>query len=98
MDLLDAAEFSREGPVKKDLVNTAGSNIVLVCLEDGQEILPHPEPYAVVFVVLQGEGTITVGSIEHPATPLQLVSIKKDENRGIRCVRRMILLGIRDDV
>jgi quercetin dioxygenase-like cupin family protein len=98
IDLLDAAEFSREGPVKKDLVSTAGSNIVLVCLEDGQEILPHPEPYAVVFVVLQGEGTITAGDVGHPVTPLQLVSIKKDEDRGIRCVRRMVLLGIRDDV
>ena len=98
MDLLKAAEFSPEGPVKKDLVSIEGSNIVLVCLEDGQEILPHPEPYAVAFVVLQGEGTITAGTVEHQAIPLHLVSIKKDENRGIRCVRRMVLLGIRDDV
>ena len=61
MDLLSVAEFSATGPVKKDLMKTAGSNIVLVCLEKGQVIPPHPEPYAVVFVVLQGEGIITSG-------------------------------------
>jgi len=98
MDLISAAEFSTTGPVKKDLMKTAGSNIVLVCLETGQVIPPHPEPYAVVFVVLQGEGTITSGTIEHPVKPLDLISVKKDENRGIRCNQRMVILGIREDV
>jgi quercetin dioxygenase-like cupin family protein len=98
MDLLKEAECSSKGPVKKDLMKTAGSNIVLVCLETGQEIPPHPEPYAVVFVVLQGEGTITSGAVEHPVNPFHLVSVKKDENRGIRCTHRMVLLGIREDV
>jgi quercetin dioxygenase-like cupin family protein len=94
MDLLGAAEFSRQGPVKKDLIKTAGSNIVLVCLETGQVIPPHPEPYAVVFVVLQGAGIITSGTVKHAVTPLHLVSVGKDENRGIRCNQRMVLLGI----
>ena len=98
MDLLRAVEFSWQGPVKKDLIKTAGSNIVLICLETGQVIPPHPEPYAVVFVVLQGEGIITSGTVEHPVKPMHLVSVKKDENRGIRCNQRMVLLGIREDV
>ena len=98
MDLLKAAECSATGPVKKDLMKTAGSNIVLVCLEAGQIIPSHPEPYAVVFVVLQGEGVITAGSVEHPVRPQHLVSVKKDENRGIKCDQKMIILGIREDV
>ena len=98
MDLLSATEFSPTGPVKKDLMKTAGSNIVIVGLETGQVIPPHPEPYSVVFVVLQGEGIITAGSVEHPVKPLHLVSVKKDENRGIRCIQQMALLGIREDV
>jgi quercetin dioxygenase-like cupin family protein len=98
MDLLSAAEFSASGPVKKDLMKTAGSNIVLVGLETGQFIPPHPEPYAVVFVVLKGEGIITSGTTENPVKPMHLVSVKKDENRGIRCNQRMVLLGIREDV
>ncbi len=98
MDLLDAARFSPDGPVKTDIAQTAGSNVVLVCLEQGQAIPPHPEPYAVVFVVLEGEGVITSGTQEHPVTPLHLVSVGKDEALGICCTRRMVLLGLRDDV
>lgn len=98
MDLRNTAEFSRTGPVKKDLIRTAGSNIVLVCLEEGQVILPHPEPYAVVFVVLQGEGIITSGTTEYPVKPLHLVSVAKNEDRGILCNERMVLLGIREDI
>lgn len=98
IDLLKAAEFSVTGPVKKDLMKTAGSNIVLVCLETGQVIPPHLEPYAVVFVVLQGKGVITSGITENSVKPLHLVSVKKDENRGIRCNQQMVPLGIREDV
>lgn len=98
MDLLKEAEYSRYRPVKKDLLKTAGSNIVRVCLETGQVILPHPEPYAVVFLVLRGEGVITAGTTEHHVQPLHLVSAGKDEPRGIRSDLRMVLLGIRDDV
>lgn len=98
MNLLDAVRCSPDGPVKIDLVRTAGSNLVLVCLEAGQAIPPHPEPYAVVFVVLEGEGVITSGKDEHPVAPVHMVSVAKDEDRGIRCTRRMVLLGIREDV
>ena len=98
VNLLNTAEFSATGPVKKDLMKTAGSNIVIVGLETGQVIPPHPEPYAVVFVVLQGEGVITAGTTEHPVKIHHLVSVKKDENRGIRCDKKMVLLGIREDV
>ena len=98
MDVLSMAECSPDNPVKKDLLRTAGSHIVLVCLETGQVIPPHPEPYAVVFVVLQGEGVITAGTMEYPGKPSHPVSVKKDENRGIRCDQRMILLGIREDM
>jgi quercetin dioxygenase-like cupin family protein len=98
VNLLNKAEFSATGPVKKDLIKTAGSNIVIVGLETGQVIPPHPEPYAVVFVVLQGEGVITSGTVEHPVKIHHLVSVKKDENRGIRCEKKLVLLGIREDV
>jgi quercetin dioxygenase-like cupin family protein len=98
VNLLNAAEFSASGPVKKDLMKTASSNIVIIGLETGQVIPPHPEPYAVVFVVLHGEGIITSGTTEHPVKALHFVSVKKDKNRGIRCDQRMVLLGIREEV
>jgi quercetin dioxygenase-like cupin family protein len=98
MDITEFAQFSRDNPVKTDLIKSAGSNIVVVCLEDGQTIPPHPEPYSVVFVVLQGEGVITSGAIDHQVGPNHLIPVGKDENRGIRCIKRMMLLGIREDI
>ena len=98
MDLKEYARFSVSEPIKTDIIKTAGSNIVIVCLEEGQVIPPHPEPYAVVFVVLEGEGIITSGTVEHEVKPMHLVSVGKDENRGIQCIKQMTLLGIREDV
>jgi len=98
MDLTQFTQFSHDGPVKTDVLKMTGANIVIVCLEDGQVIPPHPEPYAVVFVVLSGEGVITSGTVEHEVSPMHLVSVGKDKNRGIRCHKKMVLLGIRDDV
>jgi quercetin dioxygenase-like cupin family protein len=98
MDLQKVVECSPDTPVKKDLIRMRGSNIVVVCLEAGQEIPPHPEPYAVVFVVLKGEGIITAGKVRHPVKPLHLISVEKDQDRGIRCDQRMVILGIRDEI
>ncbi|MCA1917004.1 pyrroline-5-carboxylate reductase [Methanospirillum hungatei] len=56
------------------------------------------EAYAIVFVVLEGEGIITSGIINHEVKPMHMVSVGKAEDRGIQCSKRMMLLGIREDV
>jgi quercetin dioxygenase-like cupin family protein len=43
IDLQDIIKYSRTMLVKKDLLKTHWFNVVLVCLEAGQEIPPHPE-------------------------------------------------------
>jgi len=45
-DLTKLSDFSSVERVKKDLFKTKMFNLVLVCLEAGQEIPPLPEPYA----------------------------------------------------
>jgi|GEM_PF-2613457 quercetin dioxygenase-like cupin family protein len=65
LNLMQVAEFSRNGPVKKDLMRSGQTDLVLVCFESGQEIPPHREPYAVQFLVLSGEGTIVSGDDEY---------------------------------
>jgi len=49
IDLKDIVEYSRKVRVKKDILVTDWFNVSLICLEEGQEIPPHPEPYAVLF-------------------------------------------------
>jgi hypothetical protein len=45
----DIFKFSPKKPVKKDILNSRNFNIVIVCLEKGQEIKPHPESLKVFF-------------------------------------------------
>lgn len=96
IDLDKGTEFSSDGHVKKEIIKTPGFDSVLVCLEDGQEVPPHPEPYYVLFIVLDGEGTITAGTETCHVKPGHAVYVGRDEVRGIRCSRRMKIMGIKE--
>ena len=54
----------------------------LICLDDGQEISPHPEPYAVLFHIIDGEGTITVGTKRHDALPGHMIFVPGNSYTG----------------
>jgi quercetin dioxygenase-like cupin family protein len=93
-DLQDLIEYSRKTRVVKDVLMTDWFNVVLVCLEKGQEISPHPEPYAVLFHVIEGEGTITAGTERYDVKPNHMIFVPKDGVRGIAPRTRMSLVGI----
>ncbi|MEM2320170.1 MAG: cupin domain-containing protein [Candidatus Bathyarchaeia archaeon] len=69
--LLDIMEKRRR--VKKDLLKTRNYNIVLACLDAGQEIPSRPEPYDVCFYVVEGSGTFTVGNEKAELSSGQMV-------------------------
>jgi quercetin dioxygenase-like cupin family protein len=99
IDLQDIVEYSRTVRVKKDILVTDWFNVSLICLEEGQEIPPHPEPYAVLFHIIDGEGTITVGTKRHDALPGHalpghMIFVPGNSIRGISPRTRMSLLGI----
>jgi quercetin dioxygenase-like cupin family protein len=94
IDLQDIVEYSRTARVKKDILVTDWFNVSLICLEEGQEIPPHPEPYAVLFHIIDGEGTITVGSKRYDAMPGHIIFVPENSIRGIAPRTRMSLLGI----
>ncbi len=95
-DLLELIEYDHQNVVKKDLIRTGWSNAVLVCLEKGQDIPPHYEPYSVLFSVIEGEGVITVGTEQFDVRQNHLVFVQHDEVRGIAPSTRMCLLGIQE--
>ena len=82
--------------VRKDLLETSNFNIVLICLETGQEIPSHPEPYAVCFYVVGGKGTFTVGIERVELNRGSLIFAPANETRGIKSIERLTLLGIQD--
>ncbi len=92
--LLDIMEKLRR--VKKDLLKTRNYNLVLVCLDVGQEIPSRPEPYDVCFYVVEGSGTFTVGKEKADLSSGQMVFVLANVARGIRSKERMVVLGIQE--
>ena len=95
-DLTKLAEFSDVQRVKKDLCKTKMFNIVLVCLETGQEIPPRPEPYDVCFCVIDGQGIFTVGEEQTNLKSGSMVFAPANVARGIKSTKRLSVLGIQE--
>jgi len=95
-NLTELAEFSRTDRIKKDICKTRMFNIVLVCLETGQEIPPRPEPYDVCFYVMEGRGVFTVGDREAELTAGSMTFAPANVARGIKSTQRLTVLGIQE--
>ncbi|MDZ7798697.1 MAG: hypothetical protein U5L76_03725 [Patescibacteria group bacterium] len=88
--------FSDEKPIKRHFLNAQGFHAALICLKSGVEIPPHPEDYAVLLTVLEGQGIFTDINGKKTLTKNQSIYIKKDEIRGIKAVENLVVLGIQD--
>lgn len=95
-DLKSKGEFSSEQPCKQDLLKSDKFNIVIVSLDEGQSIKPHPEPYAVFFFVLEGKGIFTDKNGETELGKGDSIFMEFDEIRGIKCIDKLTILGVQD--
>jgi quercetin dioxygenase-like cupin family protein len=95
-DLTELTEFSKTQRVKKDICKTKMFNIVLVCLETGQEIPSRPEPYDVCFYVIEGQGTFTVGNKQTELNAGSMIFAPANVARGIKSTKRSSILGIQE--
>jgi len=82
--------------VKKDLLRVKHYNLVLVCLESGQEIPSRPEPYDVCFYVLKGSGIFTIGDEKADLSQDEMVFVPANVPRGIESRERLVVLGIQE--
>jgi len=95
-DLCAIVEYNTGERIKKDLVRCGWMNAALVCLDAGQEIPPHPEPYGVLFYVIEGVGRMTVGGNVYDVKPGHVVLVPKGGVRGIAPRTKMSLLGVQE--
>ena len=96
-DFLKNLEFLSGKPTLKKIVKSKKKfNIVRVCLEEGLEIEPHPEPYAVFFLVLDGSGIFTKNVGEFKLKKNDYIFIEAEEVRGIKCHENLVVLGVQD--
>ena len=94
--LKDLKFLSGRPGLKRIVKSKKKFNIVRVCLEKGLEIEPHPEPYAVFFLVLEGSGIFTNKAGEFELKKNDFIFIKADEIRGIKCLENLVVLGVQD--
>lgn len=95
-NILSQQKFLPDEPVKKDIWLSPNFTTALICLESGLEIEPHPEPYSVFFLILEGRGIITNGEGSIELGPMGSMTIEAGEIRGIKSLERLTLLGIHD--
>lgn len=95
-NFLSAQEFSPEKAIKKDIWLSNNFTAALICLEEGVEIEPHTEPFAVFFLVLEGRGVFTNSEGSFELGPMGSMTIGPGETRGIRCLERLSVLGVHD--
>ena len=95
-DLTKLLEFSKIQRVKKDICKTKWFNIVLVCLESGQEIPSRPEPYDVCFYVIDGSGTFTIGNEQVDLSRDNIIFAPANAARGIKSKERLTILGTQE--
>ena len=95
-NIISEINRSEEKPIKTDLIKTKNFNIVIVHLGKNQEIPPHPESYAVFFLVLQGSGVFTTKEGTVSLQKNSSIYYEKNELRGIKSKEELILLGVQD--
>jgi quercetin dioxygenase-like cupin family protein len=92
--LLDTMEERKR--IKTDLLKTKNYNLVLVCLENGQEIPTRPESYDVCFYIVDGNGTFTISDEQADLSRGEIVFAPANTPRGIKSKGRLVVLGIQE--
>ena len=82
--------------VKKDLLKTNNYTVALICLEKGQEIPSHPEPYGACFYVISGKGIFTIVKEQFELSNGQMIYAAANEVRAIQSLEKLTLLGVHD--
>lgn len=83
-------------PTKNDIIDSSEFHVGIVTLANGQEIPPHPEPYAVFFHVLEGTGIFTGQDGTVTLEEGDGLYLEHGEKRGIRCTEGLTILGIQE--
>jgi quercetin dioxygenase-like cupin family protein len=94
-DIGQFVQFIPGDRAKNDVFRGEHFNVVVICLDDGHEIAPHHEPYDVFFYVVSGRGVFTAGEKQWAVESGSMVFAPAGV-RGIKCLERMIILGIQE--
>jgi quercetin dioxygenase-like cupin family protein len=90
----DQVVYSPDGPQPHILVETEKLKSVLVGLEPGQKLPPHPAGEA-VYHFLQGTGWMIVDDQRLQVQPGTVVVVPEGSRRGVEAESRLAFIGVR---
>ena len=91
-DTKSKAVFSSDGPKPQFLLNSENFKALVVGLEAGQQLPPHPGE-AAMYHFLEGEGLIFVDDEVFDIKPGVTVVVPGGSKRGITARTRLVFLG-----
>lgn len=86
------AVFANDGPKPQFLIDTPAFKTLVVGLEAGQQIPPHPAEVS-MFHFLEGAGSMTVGEETFDVSPGVTIVVSEGAIRGINAKTRLIFLA-----
>jgi quercetin dioxygenase-like cupin family protein len=92
IDLMERASFSDQFAPQM-LRMDPKCKVPLICMEPGQEILPHPSGTG-VFYIVSGKGVMTVEGKEIEVQAGNMLFIEEGESRGIRATEKMMAFAV----
>ncbi|NPV54747.1 MAG: cupin domain-containing protein [Firmicutes bacterium] len=93
-DILRNKEFVAGAHAKDVLEDTSTHKVLTVTIDAGAQIPPCTMGSHTLFFVVEGEGTIRVGSDTRDIAPGQIVSIEPGIERNIKAETKMVVLAI----
>jgi len=94
-DIDQFVKFLPGDRAKSDVFRGEHFNVVVICLDNSYEIPPHHEPYDVFFYLVSGKGTFTIGEKQWAVESGSMIFAPAGL-RGIKCLDRMVILGIQE--
>jgi quercetin dioxygenase-like cupin family protein len=91
-DWRDEVVFADDGPKPRKLLETSAFRAVLVGLEPGQRIPPHPAP-ASAYYILEGTGWMIVDGERLAIRPGAIITMPDGAVRGLEAETRLAFLG-----
>jgi len=92
LDTKSMAVFSPQGTQPQFLMDAPGFKVLVVGLEAGQQIPPHPAE-AALYHFLEGEGLMTVDDESYVIKPGVTVVVPGGAKRGMNAKTRVVFLG-----
>lgn len=81
---MEHARYSERGPVPRPLHMGEGMVVMLLCLQNGQEIIaPENDLTETIFTVLEGSGFIQEGDQRHTVGPGDVVHIMPGSTKAL---------------